>query len=303
MISVALCNETAPNHLYGFTHACALFLFLQWAAGLVGTNTQTQEPSSAPSYAHSRLPSTTPSMSIQPHTSAEPSSGPTSAPSTAPSSAPSPLPSTKPSMSFQPSTSVQPSSGPSSSGVPSPQPSSNPSSAPSDGASSLAPSESTRPSYHPSMRPSTSAPVASPTPDAVYISLSELKTEIVEAFRSLTKPDFDALSDGVAAIPDATKFDVVRKPDLICAGNSQAISIEVDDSVANAVTLKFCSLLEFELDGSFEGVSFRMPSFNSLQYHAAAEMFSSSLLRADSSISSKTTRASRLRGVSICLEL
>ena len=233
MISVALCNETAPNHLYGFTHACALFLFLQWAAGLVGTNTQTQEPSSAPSYAPSRLPST------------------------------------KPSMSFQPSTSVQPSSGPSSSGVPSPQPSSNPSSAPSDGASSLAPSESTRPSYHPSMRPSTSAPVASPTPNDDYISLSELKTEIVEAFRSLTKPDFDALSDGVAAIPDATKFDVVRKPDLVCAGNSQAISIEVDDSVANAVTLKFCSLLEFELDGSFEGVSFRMPSFNSLQYAAA----------------------------------
>ena len=86
------------------------------------------------------------------------------------------------------------------------------------------------------------------TRNSQYISLSELKNKIVEAFKSLTKPE-EALNK-VPPMPDASVFTVARPDGAICEGNDRAISIEIDDS--EGLKLTFCSLLEFELDGSFD---------------------------------------------------
>ena len=45
-------------------------------------------------------------------------------------------------------------------------------------------------------------------------------------------------------------FDVGRPATAICAGNNQAISIDIDDS-NGGLKLTFCALLQFELDGKF----------------------------------------------------
>lgn len=82
-----------------------------------------------------------------------------------------------------------------------------------------------------------------------YILLSELKNEIITAFKSLTKPDGDALNK-VPSIPDAAVFNVGRPSSPICEGNDKAISIDIDDS--NELKLTFCSLLQFDLSGSFD---------------------------------------------------
>ena len=140
-------------------------------------------------------------------------------PSKEPTTSPSLKPSSQPS--FQPSI------------TPSLKPSSQP---------SLQPSISTSPSSQPSSQPTQAR-------SEDYILLSELKNEIIAVFKSLTKPNDDELNK-VPAIPDKSVFNVERPDGAICEGNNQAISIDIDDS--DGLKLTFCSLLEFDLSGSFD---------------------------------------------------
>ena len=52
-------------------------------------------------------------------------------------------------------------------------------------------------------------------------------------------------------MPNTALFDVSRPADAICAGNDKAISIDIDIDASEGLTITFCSLLEYELDGSF----------------------------------------------------
>ena len=82
----------------------------------------------------------------------------------------------------------------------------------------------------------------------VYISLSELKNEIRKAFQSLSKPDIP--TNVTPPIPNADTFKIVRSDALICEGNTQAISIDIEDG--DELVITFCSLLEFKLEGDFD---------------------------------------------------
>ena len=53
-------------------------------------------------------------------------------------------------------------------------------------------------------------------------------------------------------MPNTALFDVGRPADAICAGNDKAISIDIDIDASEGLTITFCSLLEYELDGSFQ---------------------------------------------------
>lgn len=82
-------------------------------------------------------------------------------------------------------------------------------------------------------------------------SLSELKNLIRAAFQG----GFEKLSPDLnepPSVPDPSIFNVTRPENYICADNDKAISIDIDDT-GDYVSVTFCTLLEFDEGGSFDG--------------------------------------------------
>jgi len=110
----------------------------------------------------------------------------------------------------------------------------------------------------PSILPSTSnSPSESLSPtlsrNSQFISLSELRTEIVRAFRLSTAQataQAEEVLDKVPPIPNSTTFTVARPGGKICKGNDKAVSVDVTDD-SDTLTLTFCSLLQYNLSKAF----------------------------------------------------
>jgi hypothetical protein len=83
-----------------------------------------------------------------------------------------------------------------------------------------------------------------------FIALSELKSKIRGEFQGLTKPDLSSIE--LPPIPDPNVFIVTRPGDQICAGSYKSISIDVDVDANDVLQLTFCSLLQFDLTGTFD---------------------------------------------------
>lgn len=83
-----------------------------------------------------------------------------------------------------------------------------------------------------------------------YIFLSELKSQMRTQFKHLMVP---GLADKeVPVVPDVATFNVVRPSGSICSGNDKAMSVEIDDTVEDTVTITLCALIAYDVGGSFD---------------------------------------------------
>jgi hypothetical protein len=77
--------------------------------------------------------------------------------------------------------------------------------------------------------------------------MSELISQMREAFQSLVKPDLDR--NDLPPVPDVNSF-LITQGDA-CSANNKAIFIDIEE-VSNSLVITLCSLLEFDFHGSLD---------------------------------------------------
>jgi len=83
-----------------------------------------------------------------------------------------------------------------------------------------------------------------------HIFLSELKSQLRTQFEHLMVPNL--ADEEVPAVPDVATFNVVRPSGSICSGNDKAMSVEIDDSVDDTVTITLCALIAYDAGGPLD---------------------------------------------------